>query len=75
VTVTASGTVALAPSRAPSVVNTLGCGDAFMAGYLAAHLADLDIERCLALAHDCAGRIAASPLERYREQFDDLEVR
>jgi ribokinase len=74
IAVTAAGSVALAPNRAPEVINTLGCGDAFMAGYLAAHLAGLEVQRCLAIAHDCAGRVAASPFERYLGQFDGIEV-
>jgi ribokinase len=74
VVLTAGGTVALAPAPNPEIVNTLGCGDAFMAGYLAAHIGGVDIEGCLALAHECAGRIASSPLERYPDQFDALSA-
>jgi ribokinase len=71
---TAGGSVALAPSVPVDIVNTLGCGDAFMAGYLAAHIAGLRIERCLVVAHECAGRVAASPQERRSGQFDGIEV-
>jgi sugar/nucleoside kinase (ribokinase family) len=72
VVLTATGSVALAPAPNPEIVNTLGCGDAFMAGYLAAHLQGLAVERCLAIAHDCAGRIATSPRERFTGQFDGI---
>ncbi len=74
VVLSASGSSALAPAPQPEIANTLGCGDAFMSGYLAAHLQGKGIERCLAVAHECAGRIAASPLERFLEQFKAISV-
>ncbi len=72
VALTSKGSVALAPAPHPAIVNTLGCGDAFMAGYLAAHLQGSEVERCLAVAHECAARIAASPRERFPGQFDAI---
>lgn len=36
-----------APAHKATVVDTLGAGDAFIAGYLAGHLEQLDIEDCL----------------------------
>jgi sugar/nucleoside kinase (ribokinase family) len=67
-----SNSTALAPAPPPLVVNTLGCGDGFMAGYLAGYLAGQDIELCLRLAHECAGRVAGSRQERWPEQFDGI---
>lgn len=72
VVLTGQGSQALAPAPHPAIVNTLGCGDAFMAGYLAAHLQGSEIERCLSLAHECAARVASSPRERDPEQFEGL---
>jgi sugar/nucleoside kinase (ribokinase family) len=69
-----SDSTALAPAPPPRVVNTLGCGDGFMAGYLAGHLAGEGIERCLTLAHECAGRVAGSRKERWPEQFEGISV-
>jgi sugar/nucleoside kinase (ribokinase family) len=74
VVLTSKGSVALAPAPPPEIANTLGCGDAFMCGYLAAHLQGRDVEHCLTVAHQCAGRIAASPLERFLGQFDGIVV-
>jgi len=74
VVLTSNGSFALAPAPHPAIANTLGCGDAFMSGYLAAHLQGRDVERCLAVAHQCAGRTAASPLERFLGQFDGIVV-
>ena len=74
VVLASSGSTALAPAPHPDVVNTLGCGDSFMAGFLAAHMAGLDVQRCLAIAHECAGRVAASPQERFPDQFDGIVV-
>ena len=71
---TAGGPVALAPAPHPEIVNTLGCGDAFMSGYLAAHLEGSEVERCLAIAHECAARIASSPRERFPGQFEGIAV-
>jgi acarbose 7IV-phosphotransferase len=72
VALTSQGSIALAPSPHPAIVNTLGCGDAFMAGYLAAHLRGSEVERCLSLAHECAARVASSPRERDPRQFDQI---
>jgi sugar/nucleoside kinase (ribokinase family) len=74
VVLTSNGSFALSPAAPPAIVNTLGCGDAFMSGYLAAHLRGCDVERCLDVAHRCAGRTAASPLERVLGQFDGIAV-
>lgn len=74
VVLTGGGSSALSPAPNPEIVNTLGCGDAFMSGYLAAHLQGSDVERCLSVAHECAGRVAASPLERFLGQFDGIVV-
>ncbi len=74
VVLTSSDPVAMAPAPPPHVINTLGCGDAFMAGYLAAHVGGCDIQRCLELAHECAGRIAGSPRERWLGQFDGVSA-
>ncbi len=69
VVLTASGSTALSPAPLPRVENTLGCGDAFMAGYLAAHLLGHEVRRCLEVAHECAGRVAGSRRERWPDQF------
>jgi ribokinase len=74
VVLTAQGSVALKPAPHPAIVNTLGCGDAFMAGYLAAHLEGSEIERCLAIAHECAARVASSPQERFPSQFHKISI-
>jgi len=41
------------------VVNTLGCGDAFAAGFIAGRLQGLGDERCASLASSTAARVAA----------------
>lgn len=74
VVLSAGGSVALKPAPHTAIVNTLGCGDAFMAGYLAGHLRELDVESCLAIAHECAGRVASSPRERFFGQFDGIAL-
>lgn len=74
VVLTAEGSTALAPASPVEVVNTLGCGDAFMSGYLAAHIAGLEVEKCLFTAHECAGRVAASRNERFLGQFEGIAV-
>jgi sugar/nucleoside kinase (ribokinase family) len=72
VVLTADGRVALAPSPIPVIANTLGCGDAFMAGFLAAYLAGSADEACLALAHRCASRVGAMVQERHVDVYDGL---
>jgi ribokinase len=72
VVLSGDGSSALAPAPHPEIVNTLGCGDAFMSGYLATHLGGGDVERCLVIAHECAARVAGSPLERFPRQFDGI---
>jgi len=74
VVLTGSGSTSRSPAPHPAIANTLGCGDAFMAGYLAGHLGKKEVEDCLTLAHECAGRIAGSPLERFPQQFDGIAV-
>jgi 2-dehydro-3-deoxygluconokinase len=48
------GTVTRAPARRVEVVEPVGAGDAFAAGYLAAHLRGADAAGRLALAHSLA---------------------
>jgi sugar/nucleoside kinase (ribokinase family) len=64
----AGRTLVRAPAHTVEVVDTIGAGDAFDAGFVAGHLSDLPLERSLALAVACgslatrgAGGTAAQP--------------
>jgi sugar/nucleoside kinase (ribokinase family) len=49
----AGRTLVRAPAHTVEVVDTIGAGDAFDAGFVAGHLSDLPLERSLALAVAC----------------------
>ncbi|WP_430788063.1 sugar kinase [Actinoplanes sp. G11-F43] len=55
------GTVVHAPSRPRAVVDAVGAGDAFVAGYLAELCQDGSIEDCLATANAAGGRVVTVP--------------
>ena len=43
------------------IVDTNGAGDAFLSGFLLAHLEGRDVEACLQLGHTQAARCLRSP--------------
>lgn len=50
-----------APTDPVSVVDPVGAGDAFVAGFLAGRMRGLDAQRCLRLANACGGCAASLP--------------
>lgn len=59
-----SGSVNVPSFPLESIVNTLGCGDAFMGGYISGYIAGLDPQRCCNMGNQCATEIAKLPTER-----------
>lgn len=57
-------TECVAPSRGVRVVNSLGCGDAFMAGCVSALWRGESPRAALAQGHRCAASVAGLPVER-----------
>ncbi|SBT42421.1 sugar kinase [Micromonospora auratinigra] len=55
------GTAVFVPAPAVAVVEPVGAGDAFAAGFLAGLLRDLDLRSCLRLGHLTAAPVLAAP--------------
>lgn len=55
------------PPLLDQTLNTLGCGDAFMAGYISSYRAGKSMEACSNTAHACAQVVALSSQQRLSE--------
>jgi len=61
---TSTGPISVPALRIEHIENTLGCGDAFMGGYIAGYARGLSPRDCCEFGHRCAGKIAMLPCER-----------
>jgi sugar/nucleoside kinase (ribokinase family) len=52
------------PTRLDSVINTLGCGDAFMGAYIHCYLRNISVEESIHISHFWAGKVAKIKNER-----------
>ena len=72
---TAAGEMIARPVPTRRVINTLGCGDAFMGAFLAGTVNGHSVARCVSRGHTFARRIAARAEERLPPSIARLPTR